>query len=139
MGLSKTYTIGGTDTCLSEDVLQAIDNILVQIGAVELKGLLYEHILPAWQAYTDRFPLGIDDIIMRSKEWVEIKPLNPDQGVIVWPFFKSGKMGLTFKTGCCIILFHIPNAIYNQYINNLDRNEMERMNQEVCRNTWIVM
>jgi hypothetical protein len=66
-------------------------------GAVELKGLLYEHLLPVWNTYTEGFPLEINDIIMRTKEWVEIKPLNPDQDVIARQFFKSGKGGLTFQ------------------------------------------
>jgi len=82
-----------------------------------------------WNAYTEGFPLEIDDIIMRTKEWVEIKPLNPDQDVIARQFFKSGKGGLTFKAGHCIILFHIPNAIYNQYLDDAERKEMERLQE----------
>jgi hypothetical protein len=82
-----------------------------------------------WNAYAEGFPLEIDDIIMRMKEWVEIKPLNPDQDVITCHFFKSEKGGLTFKAGCCIIFFHIPNAIYNQYLDDAERKEMERLQE----------
>ena len=78
-----------------------------------------------------RVPLEINVIsIMRMKEWVEIKLLNPDQDVIVHQFFKSGKGGLTFKADWCIILFHIPNAIYNQYLYDAERKEMERLQEE---------
>ena len=82
-----------------------------------------------WNAYTEGFPLEIDDIIMRMKEWVEIKPLNPDQDVIACQFSKSGKGGLTFKAGCCIILFCILNVIYNQYLYDVKRKEMERLQE----------
>jgi hypothetical protein len=69
---------------------------------------------------------------MRTKDWVEIKPLNPDQDVIAHQFFKSGKGGLTFKAGRCTIFFHIPNVIYNQYLDDVERKEMERF-QEACK------
>ena len=131
IGVSQTFEnvdlMGLTQIPWFKDVLQAVNNVPVHIGAVELKGLLYEHILPVWNAYTEGFLLEINDFIMRMKEWVEIKPLNPDQDVIACQFFKSGNGGLTFKAGHCIIL-HIPNAIYNKYIYNAEK-EMERLQQ----------
>jgi len=84
--------LSNTDISI-QDILQAVDNVPVHIGAVDLKSLLYEHILPAWRVYTEGFPLEINDIIMRSKEWVEIKLLNQDQDIISHQFFKSGKGG----------------------------------------------
>ncbi|KAI9452826.1 hypothetical protein F5148DRAFT_1289442 [Russula earlei] len=122
--------VGKMKAQLIGDILQAVDNVPVHIGAVELKHLLYEHLLSIWNAYMDKYPLAIDDIIMRTKDWVEIKPLNPDQDVISHQFFKSGKGGLTFKSGHCTIFFHIPNVIYQQYLDNVERKEMERV-QEV--------
>ncbi|KAI9511301.1 hypothetical protein F5148DRAFT_1146961 [Russula earlei] len=122
--------VGKTKVQLIGDILQAVDNVPVHIGAVELKHLLYEHLLSIWNAYTDKYPLAIDDIIMRTKDWVEIKPLNLDQDVISHQFFKSRKGGLMFKLGCCTIFFHIPNVIYQQYLDDVERKEMERV-QEV--------
>ena len=51
-----------------------------------------------WLAYTEQFPLDINDIVMRTKDWVEIQPLNPDRDVISRQFFKTGKNGgIIFK------------------------------------------
>lgn len=105
-----------------QDVLQAVDDIPVHIGAVELKSILFERLLPAWKIYTRGYPLEIDDIIMRTKDWVEIQPLNPDRSVISRPFFKHGKNGATtFKPGRCLINFHVPNRVYDDYLNYLER------------------
>ena len=115
-----------------QDVLQAIDNVPVHIGAVELKKLLYKEIIPSWNSYTEGYPIAIEDIVMRSKEWVAIQPLNPDRDVISRPFFKPGRGGASiFKTGRCTVLFHIPNNIYNQYLNYVEKNEEERNEKEV--------
>ena len=40
--------VGLTQIPWFKDVLQAVNNVPVHIGAVELKGLLYEHLLPVW-------------------------------------------------------------------------------------------
>jgi hypothetical protein len=117
-------------TNLFQDILQAIDNVPVHIGAVELKQLLYNEIIPLWNSFTEECPLAIEDIVMRSKEWVVIQPLNPDRDVISRPFFKSGRGGaVVFKAGRCIVLFHIPNNIYSQYLNHAERKQKERVNK----------
>jgi len=121
-----------TNRDLFQDILQAIDNVPVHIGAVELKQLLYNEISPLWNSFSEGYPLAIEDIVMRSKEWVAIQPLNPDRDVISRPFFKSGRSGgaSVFKTGRCVVLFQIPNSIYNQYLNHAERKEAERVNKE---------
>ena len=123
------------DSFFHKDVLQAVDNIPIHIGAIELKAILYDQILPLWSAYTEGFPLKMDNVIMRNKEWVEICPLNPDHNVISRPFFKYGKNGTsTFKTSQCIINFHIPNTVYNRYLDYADKKEEQRQVKaaEVC-------
>ena len=68
---------------------------------------------------------------MRTKDWVEIQPVNPDRDVIARQFFKTGKNGsLTFKTGRCLIHFHIPNKIYNQYLDYAEKKDEEILNNE---------
>ena len=117
---------------IHQDVLQAVDDVPVHIGAVDLKNLLYSQILPVWLAYTEQFPLDIEEIMMRTKDWVEIHPLNPDRDVIARQFRRTGKNGgITFKTGRCLINFHIPNKIYNQYLNYAERKDEERLNNIV--------
>lgn len=116
-------------------MLQAIDDVPVHIGAVELKNLLYDQILPSWLAYTEGYPLDINNIILRSKDWVEIQPLNPDRDAISCSFFKTGKNGgITFKMGHCLVHFNILNRIYNEYLDYAEKKEEERLNnQEACR------
>jgi len=71
---------------------------------------------------------------MQLKDWVEIQPLNPDCDVISCAFFKTGKNGgITFRAGHCLINFHIPNKIYNTYLDYAEQKEKERLNnQETC-------
>ena len=87
-------------------------------------------ISPQWETYTEGFPLSIDDIIMRTKDWVVIRPSNSDRDVISQPFFKVGKGGATtFKGGRCIVNFHIPNHVYHGYLEYADRKEEERLDK----------
>ena len=68
---------------------------------------------------------------MRTKDWVEIQPLNPDHDVIARQFFKPGKNGgITFKPRRCLVHFHIPNKIYNQYLDFAEKKEEEKLNKE---------
>ena len=123
---------------LTQDVLQAVDSIPIHIGAVELKTILYNRILPLWSSYTEGFPLQMEDVIMRNKDWVEICPQDPDHDVIARPFFQQGKNGASiFKTGRCIINFHIPNAIYDLYVQYAEQKELEREAQVEVRLRYI--
>ena len=95
-----------------------MDHIPVHIGADELKKILYDAIIPRWNRWTDNYPLRIDQIMMRDKLWVVLKPTAPDRDAIARNFFRSGKKGTqTFKTGKTIIHFHVPNEIYDAMIN----------------------
>ena len=73
-----------------------------------------------------KFPLAIDDIIMQTDKWVIIKPKpeGNDVDVIAHQFFKKNKKGqIVFKTGTCVILFHIPNDVYDQCLAHCDLEE----------------
>jgi len=105
---------------LFQDIIEAVDHIPVHIGAVELKKILYNAIIPRWNDWTNNFPLHIDQINMRDKLWV-----IPNHDVIARNFFKSGKKGTqTFKSGKIIIHFHVPNNIYNDMIEKKDDDEL---------------
>lgn len=112
-------------------MLQSINNIPAQIGAAELKKILFEGILPMWLKYTENFPLAIEHVVMRDKDWCEIHAKEPDRGVIAHNFYKPGKNGIpTFKTGRCLIQFHIPNNIYGEVQDWAEKLELERL--DVC-------
>jgi hypothetical protein len=100
--------------CQFQDLVEAVDHVPVHIGAVALKRMLYDIIIPRWNRWTNNFPLHIDKIAMRDKLWVILKPSVPDRDVIAKHFFKPGKKGTqTFKSGKTVIHFHIPNEIYD--------------------------
>jgi hypothetical protein len=94
-----------------------VDHVSVHIGAVELKKTLYDAIISRWDSWTNGFPLHIDQIAMRDKQWVTIlEPPHgvPDRDAIAKHFFKTGKKGTrTFKSGKTTIHFHVPNEIYD--------------------------
>ncbi|KAM6488841.1 hypothetical protein JOM56_015699 [Amanita muscaria] len=107
------------------DLIEAVDHIPVHIGAAALKRLLYEAVIPKWNAWTNNYPLHVDGVIMRDKLWVELKPNNPDCDVIAKYFFKIGRKGVqTFKTGKTVIYFHVPNEIYDTMVETREANEL---------------
>lgn len=113
---------------------ETIADVPVHIGAVELKKILYDQILPLWKRRTNNFPLPIDHIIMRSEKWVVLAPRNPDIDIIADQFFKIGKKGSrVFKTGTCVILFHIPNDDFDIYLKRVEKDEEEEYIKNAVR------
>lgn len=104
-----------------------MDHIPVHIGAVELKKILYDAVIPKWQEWTNNYLLRLDDVVMRNNNWVALVPKNPDRDVIADQFFKRVKKGaLTFKGGKCIINLHVPNNIYNAMLTQKEDDEFEK-------------
>jgi hypothetical protein len=110
----------------TQDCTEAADHIPIHIGAVELKKILYEAVIPKWWQWTNNYPLPLDDVVMRNHNWVVLAPKNPDRDVIADQFFKRAKKGgLTFKGGKCIINLHVPNHIYNAMLTRKDVDAFE--------------
>jgi hypothetical protein len=102
-----------------------VDHIPVHIGADALKKILYSAVISRWNNWTNNFPLRIDQINMRDKQWVILKPTVPDIDVIARHFFKPGKKGgQTFKSGKIIIQFHVPNEIYDEMLEKQIDDEL---------------
>ncbi|KAF8151403.1 hypothetical protein B0H34DRAFT_755565 [Crassisporium funariophilum] len=125
--------VGGVRFLLVGDIVEAVNNIPVHIGAAELKKILYDEILPSWQEYTEGFPINIDGFVMRDKDGARIKPNVPDRDVISKPFFKTARGGQVFKEGRCIVNFHVPNPIYSQYLIWSERREEQRLHAEATK------
>lgn len=112
-----------------------MDHIPVHIGADALKKTLYDAVIPRWNRWSNNFPLHINQITMRDKFWVILKPNVPDRDVIARHFFKSGKKGVqTFKSGKTVINFHIPNEIYYAMLEKRDAG-----NELVAKKKAVVM
>jgi hypothetical protein len=102
-----------------------VDHIPVHIGAEALKRILYDAVIPKWNRWADNFPLRVDQIMMRDKLWVLLKPTAPDRNAIARHFFKRGKKGIQiFKTGKTVIYFHIPNEVYSSVIEKKADDEL---------------
>ncbi|KAF8808594.1 hypothetical protein BYT27DRAFT_7222856 [Phlegmacium glaucopus] len=116
---------GRVQVQLIHDIIEAVDHIPVHIGAAEWKRTLYDATIHRWKRWTNNFPLHIDEIIMRDKLWVILKPNIPDCDVIARHFFKAGKKGTQiFKSGKTIIHFHIPNEIYDAMLEKRDEDKI---------------
>ncbi|KDR65144.1 hypothetical protein GALMADRAFT_1330174 [Galerina marginata CBS 339.88] len=121
---------GKVKPMLIGDLLVVVPNIPVHIGAIDLKSVLYQEILPQWLRYAEQYPLDIMDIIMRNKDWVEIHPKDPDRDAILSPsFFKSAKNAsqTIFKGGKSLVYFHIPNKVYGRYEAWLEERDYQNL------------
>lgn len=111
-----------------------MDHVPVHIGADALKKILFDAIIPKWRGWTNNFPLRINQIMMRDKLWVILKPTAPDRDVISRHFFRSGRNGAqVFKTGKTIINFHVPNEVYNAMLNKKVDDELQAEQRAVPR------
>lgn len=80
--------------------------------------------------YTEQYSLSITDVVMRDKDWVEIRPRNPDRDAIMCPsFFMRAKNGsqTMFKGGKALVFFHIPNKVYAGYEAWLEERKYEKL------------
>jgi hypothetical protein len=65
---------------------------------------------------------------MRDKDWVEIRPKNPDRDAILSSeVFKSIKNESQpiFEGGKFIVNFHIPNNVYSRYEAWVEEREFQ--------------
>ena len=114
-----------------------MDHVPVHIGAVALKRMLYNAVIPRWNKWTNEYPLHIDQITMRDKLWVILNPTVPDCDAIAKHFFKTGKKGnRVFKNGKTVIHFHVPTEIYDTMVEKrqIDERPPEK-NTETQRET----
>jgi len=100
---------------------------------VELKAKLFQEMQPRWSQYSGGYPLTLNNIVMRDKNWVEIHPRTPDRDVINSPsFYKEAKHGPPiFKGGKAIVHLHIPNDVYGSYEDWVEQREMEQLEPDV--------
>jgi hypothetical protein len=100
-----------------------VDHVPVHIGAVDLKKILYEAVIPKWNNWTNGYSLPLDALVMRSHNWVVLAPKNPDRNIIADYFFKPGKKGaIVFKAGKCVVNLH---DLYQLMLTQKDEHELE--------------
>ena len=90
-----------------------------------MKKILFSAIIPRWNGWTDNYPLHIDQITMRDRLWIVVKPSIPDRDVIARHFFKAGKKRTqTFKTGKTLIQFHVQNEVYDAMLEKKENDKL---------------
>ncbi|KAJ7016540.1 hypothetical protein C8F04DRAFT_1201967 [Mycena alexandri] len=76
-------------------LLEVIQDVPLHIGAVELKQLLFDKLLPKWHEFTAGRPLRLEDFALRDDKWLEMAPPMglPDTDCISAKCFTSTKNG----------------------------------------------
>jgi len=115
----------------SKDITETITNIPISIGVGHLKAVTYFTILPLFLRWSHNYPLSIDDVKLRSKNWVELLPKgsgDEDLNAIETDFF-------TFK-GKAKTRHFLPNKVLDLYlgISHLLRIEIENHIEELENN-----
>ena len=81
-----------------KDISETISNIPLNIGVSHLKAVVYFTILPLFLKWSHDYPLSIDDVKLRNKNWVELLPKglgNEDVNAIESEFFTFKGKGKT--------------------------------------------
>jgi hypothetical protein len=92
-----------------------------------LKAIAYFTLLPLFSKWSKEFPLSIDDLQLRFKDWVELIPLGPgkdeDVNAISSKFFvpKGKSKALQFQPNKVLDLYlELSNERYREISDHLD-------------------
>jgi hypothetical protein len=115
-----------------KDITETISNIPLNIGVTDLKSVAYFTILPIFVKWSHDYPLSIENVKLRYKNWVEMLPKGPgdeDKNAIESEFYTiKGKaktrqflpnkvldiyLGISYSMRC-EIEDHIDNYITNK-------------------------
>lgn len=106
----------------TQDIFEALSNIPVHIGAVDLKWVLYHALLPQYIKWSKGFPLQLEDCQIRNKLWVELVPKIPDVDAVADYFFiskgKNKTKAFTPKQGVDLYLV-ITNEKYEAILQHI--------------------
>jgi hypothetical protein len=94
-----------------KDITETVTNIPLHIGVSHLKAVAYFTILSLFLKWSGDYPLSIDDVKLRNKNWVEMLPKGPgdeDVNAIESEFF-------TFKGKAKTRQF-LPNKVLDLYL-----------------------
>ncbi|KAJ7142173.1 hypothetical protein C8R46DRAFT_920349 [Mycena filopes] len=90
-------------------ILEVINDILLHIGATELKQRLWAKLYEAWLAFTYGRPLSLEEITLRDDKWVALLPRlsGPDVDCIASKFFTVAKNGAAPQFRSKKIVIHL--------------------------------
>jgi hypothetical protein len=105
-----------------KDITETITNIPLRIGVQNLKSIAYFTILPLFLKWARDYPLSIDDVKLRTKNWVEMLPKGPDDEDV-----NAIEGELFTLKGKAKARQFLPNKVLDLYlgISHLLKNEIE--------------
>lgn len=108
-----------------KNIFETIANIPVHIGVQKLKVVVFYTLLPLFLKWSKGFSLGIEDVQLRSKNWVELIARSPDIDAIADKFFVKGKNNARkFSAGQGIdIYLALPDEKYQDVLDHLNGAE----------------
>ncbi len=117
-----------------QNISETVSNIPLHIGVKDLKAIAYFTLLPLFSKWSKEFPLSVNDLQLRFKDWIELIPLGPkdkDVNAISSKFFvpKGKSKALQFQPNKVLDLYlELSNDRYHEILDYLDDIE----NDAVC-------
>lgn len=117
------------DFCNVKNIQESINNVPARIGARNLKDIVFVSLLPQFSEWSKQFPLLLDDVRLRQKNWVEIIPSLvqgvDDVNAIAEKFFvlKRGKNKSetrTFQSGEIMVYLELPLKKYHEILEHIE-------------------
>jgi hypothetical protein len=119
-----------------QNICESVGNVPVHIGARDLKQTAFITLHPKFATWSKDYPLTIDDVTLRSKNWVEIIPKfstrNEDVNAIKDHFYKPRGRAKTisFSAGSGIdvyleIDYEIYQKILDHKVNKANKKDLE--------------
>lgn len=105
--------------------METIPEVPVNVGATELKQIVFYLLLPRFLKWSKNYGLTIDDCELRTKQWVELIPRYPDVNAIANQFFvtkgKSTVKTFAAKQGAELFLV-ISHETYVDILDTIERS-----------------
>ena len=104
----------------------------------DLKAIAYFTLLPLFSKWSKEYPLSIDDLQLRFKDWVELIPLGPKDGdvnAISNKFFvpKGKSKALQFQPNKVLDLYlELSHDRHREILDHLDEIENSAVRQSSC-------
>ncbi|KAL4253269.1 hypothetical protein AB1N83_013323 [Pleurotus pulmonarius] len=108
------------------NIMEAIGNVPVHIGANELKNLLFNALKEKWDKYSKGYPLSVGDITIRFRDWTPMRTPEPDVDVILHYFQKKKGKNIVIEikdNKKNIVYLEVPMEIYNLVLAALDEED----------------
>ena len=119
-----------------KDITETITNIPLNIGVGHLKVVTYLTILPLFLKRSHNYPLTLEDVMLRSKNWVEMLPKgsgDEDVNAIEAEFFTlkgKAKMRQFLPTKVLDLYLGISFPLRNEIEDHIEQSELNTVSKK---------